>query len=55
MVGQHVIGFLDFPLLYLSCSQIWLNPLVAGNHFSSNMKKIEKKTPLMSYLLYVGR
>ncbi len=45
-----------FPFLYLSCSQIWLNPLVADHHFWSNMKKIEKKTPLMRrYLLYVGR
>jgi hypothetical protein len=30
-------------LLYLSCSQIWLNPLVGARHFWSNMRKLEKK------------
>jgi hypothetical protein len=31
-------------LLYLSCSQIWLNPLAADRHFwCCNMRKIAKK------------
>jgi hypothetical protein len=44
VVHQHVIiGFLDFLFFNFSCSQIWLNPLVADCHFWSNMRKLEKK------------
>jgi hypothetical protein len=39
---HHVIGFLDFLFVYMSCSQIWLNPLVADHHFWSNMRKLKK-------------
>jgi hypothetical protein len=38
--------FLDFLLLYLSCSQDcqgWLNPLVGDGHFQSNMRKLKKQ------------
>jgi hypothetical protein len=41
--NQNVIGFLDSLFLYLSCSQIWLNPLVADHHFWTNMRKLGKK------------
>jgi hypothetical protein len=42
MIHQHVIiGFLNFLLLYLSCSQMWLNPLVADHDFWTNMRKFE--------------
>jgi hypothetical protein len=37
-VQHDVIGFLDSLRLYLFCSQIWLNPLVADCHFWSNME-----------------
>jgi len=43
---QHVIQFLDFLLLCLPCSQIWLNqanPLMTDCHFWINMRKLEKK------------
>jgi hypothetical protein len=39
---HHVIIFLDFLFVYLSCSQIWLNPLVADHHFWSNMRNLKK-------------
>jgi hypothetical protein len=38
---QHGIRFLNFLLLYLSCSQFWLNPLVADGHFWRSMERIE--------------
>jgi hypothetical protein len=42
MIHQHVIiGFLNFLLLYLSCSQMWLNPFVADYDFWTNMRKFE--------------
>jgi hypothetical protein len=44
VVPQHVLGFLDFLFFYLSYSQIWLNPVVAGRYFWSNMRKLRKKT-----------
>ncbi len=41
LIGNKV---LDLLLLYLSCSQIWLNPFAADDgHFWSNIKKLEKK------------
>jgi hypothetical protein len=33
-----------FLFLYLSCSQIWLNPLVPYHHFWCNMRKLKKET-----------
>jgi len=54
---QHVIGFLDVLFLYFSCSQIWLNPVVANCHFWSNMRKLKEKEKkpesfhILAYLL----
>ncbi len=44
MFHQHVIGVLDFLFLYLSCSQIWLNP------FSGWLPVHPKRPPLFSTL-----
>ncbi len=52
MVHQHVIVFLHFPILYLSSSQIWLNPLVADHHFRSTMRRLKYKEK--HYWLGVG-
>jgi len=50
--------FLDFLLLYLSCSQDcqgWLNPLVGDGHFQSNMRKLEKTKHTLSHIPYFFR
>jgi hypothetical protein len=53
------IGFLDFLLLYLSYSHIWLNPLVADRHFWSNIRKLgkkkkkKKKTKIIVFIFYL--
>jgi hypothetical protein len=33
VVCQYLINFLDFLLLYLSYSQIWINPLLVNHNF----------------------
>jgi hypothetical protein len=38
-VDQHLIGFLHFSFLNLSCRHIWLNILVADCHFWCKMRK----------------
>jgi hypothetical protein len=43
VVHQHVIGLLDFILLYLSCSQIWLSPLVFYHHFGQTWENWKKE------------
>ncbi len=51
--GGFVIGFLNCLLLYLSDSQIWLNPLVADCHFWCHMRKLsEKKEKRHWFVLY---
>ncbi len=54
VVRQHVIWFLDFLLLYLSCSQIWLNPLVTDQHFWSNMRLLKKKLNAGLQSIFLG-
>jgi len=39
---NRILRFYLF-IYYLSCSQIWLNSLVADCHFWSNMRKLGKK------------
>jgi hypothetical protein len=46
VIHQPVIGFPDFILFYLSCSQIWLNLLVADHHYWSNIRKLSKQKTL---------
>jgi hypothetical protein len=43
MIGQHVIGFLDFLLLSLSCSHTWLHPLVTNLPLLEQHAATEKK------------
>jgi hypothetical protein len=50
VICQHVIGFLDFLFLYLSCTQIWLNPVVANCHFGATWENWKiKKTRILLY------
>jgi hypothetical protein len=39
-------GFKEILLFFLTCSQIWLSPLV-DNHFSTHITKLKKKQKTM--------
>ncbi len=53
MVCQHIIGFLDILLFYLSCGYIWLYLLVDDHYFWNNIKQSKKNIVLCNgiYLL----